>query len=395
MYGKDFPIEAAVSEVTVSFERCFTALLQNVSVRESARRELLEKSTLTQLLHTISSVSNEAIEPAPAMQIAIAEICRFKDWPIGHVYYPDAENPELLLPSDIWYLSKPTLFAKFKQSTSQTLLRIGEGLPGRVLQSQHSCWIKDLKDDDNFIRPFQFDDFCLKAAFAVPVVVEKRVVAVMEFFSETSEQPDENLLCIFDDIGKQLGMVYNRKNLLDRISFLASHDDLTGLPSRNVVKDRIAQAIRSAKRKNSKVAVIFADLDNFKEINDVYGHSCGDIVLKTVASRLRKNIREADTVARFGGDEFIIVLADVHDSKSATTVCNKVIAAMSPPIDHEGNQHCIGISLGIALFPDHGVTDTEILSSADKAMYKAKKSGKNNYQQASPPEPQGNPTENK
>lgn len=167
-----------------------------------------------------------------------------------------------------------------------------------------------------------------------------------------------------------------------QIIHLANHDALTGLPSLRLAKDRMFSAIAIAKRNKSKTAIMFIDLDGFKAINDAYGHNAGDEVLKEVSQRLISCIREADTVARIGGDEFMIVLTDIKHQSDTSRVAENVLHVLAQSIETGACSVTVGASIGIAVYPDNGCEPDDLLKSADEAMYRVKRKGKNNYQHA-------------
>jgi two-component system cell cycle response regulator len=161
---------------------------------------------------------------------------------------------------------------------------------------------------------------------------------------------------------------------------LALIDQLTGLANRRLLTDRMSVALVHARRNKSAMAVVYLDLDGFKQINDTLGHSAGDVLLKMVAGRLVATVREEDTVARLGGDEFIIALSHVSGTDYAATVALKVIKAVSlQPYVIEGHTVRITISAGVGVYPIHGEDVDTLMKSADLAMYEAKRSGKNTY----------------
>ena len=160
---------------------------------------------------------------------------------------------------------------------------------------------------------------------------------------------------------------------------LALHDQLTGLANRRLLTDRMSMAMAHARRNESAMAVVYLDLDGFKQLNDRLGHGAGDILLKLVASRLVKTVRQEDTVARLGGDEFVLVLWHLAEPGYAATVARKVIEALSQPFDIEGNTVSITTSAGVGIYPIHGEDADTLTKSADLALYEAKRAGKNLY----------------
>lgn len=160
---------------------------------------------------------------------------------------------------------------------------------------------------------------------------------------------------------------------------MASHDELTGLPTLRLGKDRLSGAITLARRNKLHTALLFLDLDGFKNINDSFGHKAGDQVLIEVAERLALSVREMDSIARIGGDEFIVVLTQIKMQEDAVKIAEKIIKTLTQPIVFDGQNMNIGTSIGISIYPEHGETAEELIKQADGAMYAVKRGGKNNY----------------
>ena len=165
----------------------------------------------------------------------------------------------------------------------------------------------------------------------------------------------------------------------EMLEALALHDQLTGLANRRLLADRMAMAMAHARRNKTTMALVYLDLDGFKQINDTLGHSAGDTLLQLVAKRLLETVREEDTVARTGGDEFILVLWHIGERNYADTVARKVIETLSKPFDIEGHSVSITTSAGVAIYPVHGEDVDALTKSADQALYAAKRAGKNVY----------------
>ena len=183
---------------------------------------------------------------------------------------------------------------------------------------------------------------------------------------------------IIDTIEAQTLAEENEKAKVE-MTHLAQHDALTGLPNRILLNDRLAQAIALARRQSKQFAVMFLDLDRFKDINDSLGHAVGDQLLQSVAKRLVAEVRSSDTVCRQGGDEFVILLADIEHAKDAAISAQKILATLTVP--HRINQHelHISVSIGISIYPDDGADAEILIKNADTAMYHAKEDGRNNY----------------
>jgi len=181
--------------------------------------------------------------------------------------------------------------------------------------------------------------------------------------------------------------ISERKENEERISRLAHHDSLTGLPNRNMLNDRLGHALARVRRHGGHVAVLYIDLDRFKPVNDTLGHEAGDAVLRVVAERFVSCIRDSDTVARIGGDEFVVVVEEINHPREAAMVARKILDVLAPPIDHAGHAFSIGASIGIAVFPEDGHDIETVCKAADQAMYTIKREGRNGYRFHRPPAP--------
>lgn len=173
--------------------------------------------------------------------------------------------------------------------------------------------------------------------------------------------------------------IEKRKKIESELEFLANHDALTGLPSLRFCKDRLDRSLADSRRSGESSVVMFLDLDGFKLINDSYGHEFGDVVLKVTADRIKAGIRETDTVARIGGDEFVIILSRVTDVSILGCIATNLIEQVSEEIHIQQRDVTVNTSIGIAIYPEDGTTAEELIKEADKAMYKIKRSGKNSY----------------
>ena len=192
-------------------------------------------------------------------------------------------------------------------------------------------------------------------------------------------------LPLWDREGKVIGVIGTyeditaRKLAEERVQYLAYYDALTGLPNRTLLQDRLAKALAGARRRKDKVAILFLDLDRFKDINDSLGHSVADLLLQEVAERLKTWAREQDTVARVGGDEFLIVLTGLKDVADAAVATERIVNLMTAEFVVQGHSLSIGCSVGISIFPEHGADGETLIKNADAAMYSAKDNGRNNF----------------
>ncbi len=170
-----------------------------------------------------------------------------------------------------------------------------------------------------------------------------------------------------------------KKILLNKIHAMATHDFLTGLANLSLIMSKLEKAIAISKRRESKAAVLFIDLDGFKPVNDTFGHEAGDIILYEIGKKLTSSVREMDSVGRIGGDEFLIVLPDIADIKIIESICQRIIAAISKELNYQDSKLNVSASIGIAMYPDNAHNSKLLVKAADMAMYSVKSTGKNNY----------------
>jgi diguanylate cyclase (GGDEF)-like protein len=173
--------------------------------------------------------------------------------------------------------------------------------------------------------------------------------------------------------------ITERKRQEEEARYLAYHDTLTGLPNRRLLDDRLRQALFLAQRRDGRVALLVVDLDNFKQVNDALGHRAGDAVLREAAHRVAGCLRKADTLARHGGDEFVVVIPDLRLDADLQVVAEKILRSLEPTFHVDGRDFAIGASIGISLYPGDAGDGEALLRNADVAMYRAKQLGRNNY----------------
>ncbi|TAN47811.1 MAG: EAL domain-containing protein [Methylococcaceae bacterium] len=264
----------------------------------------------------------------------------------------------------------------------------GRGLLGVVVQEDQSLRLDDLTQDPRSAG-FPPHHPAMTALLAVPISnlgnVYGRIYLCDKLGGAAFTAEDELLAQSF---AHSLSMVLDNareieetQNVVRRLDFMAHFDSLTGLPNRELFADRLQQIIAEHTRYKRYVAILFLDIDNFKVVNDALGHPAGDELLIAATERIRHVIRESDTIARFGGDEFTVMLADLEEPSYAAAVAQKILNAMTPPF-LLGDEHemYVSISIGIAVYPTDGGAIEPLLKNADTAMYYAKSQGKNNYQ---------------
>jgi diguanylate cyclase (GGDEF)-like protein/PAS domain S-box-containing protein len=226
----------------------------------------------------------------------------------------------------------------------------------------------------------------LRACWSTPILSSHgAALGVLATYARTAREPTEPETRLLNVATQIAGIAVERKLAEDRIHFMATHDALTGLPNRALLRDRLAQAILFARRCERCATVAFIDLDNFKVINDTLGHNCGDELLKAVAERMVECVRVSDTVVRIGGDEFVILFFDQTKGFDETSeTLSRIQAAIAAPVSVDGHTLRVTASIGVASFPDDGEDADELLANADAAMYRAKETGRDRVQVYAP-----------
>jgi diguanylate cyclase (GGDEF)-like protein/PAS domain S-box-containing protein len=221
----------------------------------------------------------------------------------------------------------------------------------------------------------------LRACWSTPIMSQQqKVLGTFAMYYGAARSPttaEQRLIEIAIQIA---GIAIERERAEERIRFIAQHDALTGLPNRLLFRDRVEQAISQAHRNKQQVAVLFIDLDHFKDINDSLGHQTGDRLLCATAHCLQRCLREGDSVARLGGDEFVICLPALNDSHDSALVAGKILEAVREGFHLDSHTLHVTGSVGISLFPENGKDAEELMRAADAAMYHAKEKGRDNYQ---------------
>lgn len=233
--------------------------------------------------------------------------------------------------------------------------------------------------NESYLKPMM-----ILSMLDMPITVDGKIIGVVCYEHVgslriwTSEEKEfaiviANALALTFEIDK-------RKKIEQILDYKAYHDELTHLSNRSQFMDRLEHAIKKAKRQEKTLAVLFIDLDHFKEINDSLGHETGDAVLIEIANRLREHLREIDTIARLGGDEFTLIIEDIEDVEKVNAIALKLLSVLQQPMQIKEYQLYVTISIGISLFPLDGDDEKSLLRNADSAMYKAKEEGRNSYQ---------------
>lgn len=347
-------------------------LVKDVTARER------EHETL-QLLVDVVAAAAEAPDTYAITSRCLETICKGTGWPVGQAWFLDEEKIALVCSSS--YYSDFDIRDFRAESLVTSLLR-GADLPGKVWASNAPVWLDGSGLEMQTARLAAARKVGLNSAFGFPIYDKDQLIAIFEFFSAESRLPDRHLLEALEKVGVHLAVVFQRKKEEQALRHQAFHDLLTGLPNRVLFKDRLTQALAQALRKKQSLALVFLDIDHFKEINDTYGHHVGDELLKAIAMRLCACLRETDTVVRLGGDEFVILLTEIVED--TPRVAQKILDAFRPVFKIDGHKLHVTTSVGVSVFPYDGKDGRTLMKNADVALYRAKENGRNNYQMYTP-----------
>jgi len=343
-------------------------------IRERKRVEQRQK-----LQNTITLLLAEAERVDEIIPRLIQELCENWGWVAGARRLMGEDKT--LRHKEYWCLPVPA-FETFMRQSAARVDSAGEnaGLLRRVWATGQPVWLADLAQEATFFRGPQALEAGVHSAFAFPIMVGDEFFGAIELFGGEVRPYDAEVVAFAQNVGSQLGQFIARKQAESNLTFFANHDALTSLPNRFMFNERLTQALARAQRQDTMVAVMFLDLDRFKVINDTLGHDAGDRLLIELATQLRGCLRENDTIARQGGDEFVVLVEDINDPNQVTGVAQKILETVAEAHVLGGQELHITASIGISVYPNEGADVQALLKNADIAMYRAKEQGKNNFQ---------------
>lgn len=303
----------------------------------------------------------------------LKELCYLFRWKAGEVW---AVNELLAHLTYIVGFSSSSHYALLNQLNAKHSFKKQQGLPGYFYHVNQVIVLNNVTEhvSDHYKDAIAANHF--QSCVGIPIRFHRELLGVMIFWSDRAMFLDDEMALMLASIGDQFGEFIKKKRLQGDLLYFSQHDVLTHLANRSVLMDQCEQAIQLADKAHHLVALIYIDIDFFKEFNDQYGHVAGDSLLKNIAECLRTCVRETDTLARLGGDEFAVLLS-VADILQVERIANKILYAMAHLNVTAHKNYNVSASIGVSLYPYHGNRFDALLLSADKALSVAKKSGKN------------------
>ncbi|MBF0285149.1 MAG: diguanylate cyclase [Magnetococcales bacterium] len=365
--GREFPVEISLSGWRRKNKTFHTAVLRDIS-----SHRLLEARDMRAYVNrvAISALLEIGLEPLPLrrkLEVAL-EIILTVPWLAvqykGSIFLADQEG-------SLDMVVQKGLHAHLLIACRH--IPPGYCLCGRAAQSRTIVFSNclDHRHDVTFEGIGEHGHYC------VPILLKSALLGVLNLYVDHGHLHDPEEDAFLTTIANTLAGVIERGVVEDRVQHMATHDALTGLPNRTLFKELLEQEMRHAFRLDQVLAVGFLDLDHFKEVNDTLGHEAGDLLLKIVAEKVKQCLRDSDILARLGGDEFTLILPAIGRGEHAAALANKIIHALSQPIPIHDHPCQIGVSIGLALYPDHGENVEALLIAADQAMYQVKRTGRN------------------
>ncbi|NQV22567.1 MAG: EAL domain-containing protein, partial [Rhodospirillales bacterium] len=374
--GIIFPVRCTVTEMMLGQQRMLNWVIRDVTEDLRTREALQQKTSLIQLLHTVAEAASEAESVAETIEVCLKSVCAHIDWPLGHAY-GCGDNVAI---GSIWHVDDEIRFGQFRSLAGPSPAGEDGGIIDRVALTGEATWFVDTQNAMSAPRGKAARACGVRSGFAVPVLADGEVVVVLEFFTPKSVDPEQSTLQALTQVGGQLGRAIERKRADETIRTMALQDSLTGLANREQFQRQMPPALANSLRVGRNVALMFLDVDHFKDVNDTLGHPIGDELLKEISKRLMICCRETDTVARLGGDEFAIIATNLHGPDGAATLARRIVDSLRAPVTLDGREIFITGSIGITVYPADGLDSADLQKNADLALYRAKDEGRDNYQ---------------
>ena len=362
--GTEFPVELSLSATQIEGEWHGLGILRDITERKQAQ-EAIERSL--QIQQVLDAILNLSLPTLTLKEVLAKSLDSFLAIPFfamlnkGAIFLVTEDDGHLEMAVQR-NLPDPLL-------QSCALLPFGKCLCGKAASTREIVFSSDIDER----HEISFNGITPHGHYCIPIMSEKILLGVLNAYVPAGHKAIADEEKFLKTVADTLGTVVERKMAEEKLKEMAHHDHLTGLPNRIVLYDRLNQSLALARRHKESFAVLFLDLDHFKEVNDTLGHDAGDALLKDAATRLLACVREMDTVARVGGDEFTIILMETKEPASAELVAKKILETLTQPFNISGSECHVGTSIGIAMYPKDGEDSETLVKNADAAMYQAKR----------------------
>lgn len=345
------------------------------TVRDDTQRR--KAALRLELEHQIAQLLVADGDTEPVITRALQTICTHLRWDCAALWA--VQDGGVVRCGASWHDGGDASLEQFVRISRSTGYRPDEGSLGLAWVSADAVVVDTAATRDQFARDALAAQAGLRAGLVVPMVACGRATA-LELFSRAPHASDAETVESLRAIALQITQYEHRKHAEQTLRYVATHDALTGLANRTSLQRDLARAIKRSHRHQKPFAVMFVDIDRFKRINDTLGHGAGDAMIKACGERLVDVLREDDAVARFGGDEFVLIIENLSKASDAAVVAEKVLACCAEPyVIHERELH-VTSSIGVSIYPEDGADAETLLKNADTAMYRAKDRGPGGYQ---------------
>ncbi|OGT14024.1 MAG: diguanylate cyclase [Gallionellales bacterium RIFOXYB12_FULL_54_9] len=362
--GMEFPVEMALSSTLIAGKWHGIGVLRDISTR---KKDQLEIQQALHIQRVLDSILNISLPPLTLKEVLLASLDVVLSIPAFSLLNKGAIFLVVDGEQKLEMVAQRGLPDALLQSCAT--LPFGRCLCGKAAATREIVFFNQLNDQ----HEIRYEGIQPHGHYCIPIMSDGLLLGVLNAYVAAGHVSDEVEKRFLKTVADTLAVVIERKLAEEKLQQLAHNDPLTGLPNRALFHDRLEQGLALAQRHKLELAVLFLDLDHFKEINDTLGHDMGDALLKETANRLLACVRKTDTVARMGGDEFTVILTEMKAPESAEQIAKSILKALLKPFELNGTSCQVGCSIGIARYPEHGMDSETLLKHADTAMYHAKR----------------------
>lgn len=349
-------------------------LIKTMHFASLRKQKTFVEKQLDLQLHIATTLAESTTVHHASLAI-LKQICDQFSFSMGEILAVDHESQVL---RSVLRWSNPGLPSELLSMSNKVIFKRSRDIPAQIWSNKKVFFTNDLKKI-SLHHHKAIIDLGFHSCFGFPIFNKEEILGISVFYGNLVDEFDPEFFTIFEVVGKQIGSFFKSKRLEKDLLFLIKHDLLTGLPNREALRDFLENALVHAKRENNMIALLYLNLDRLRNINCTLGYAVGDIVLQEVAHRLQNITRKTDFVARFGGDEFAIVLTGIRLREHIDLIAKKILKQMEYPFFINHSECYMTASIGISLYPQDGEDAKSLFISASLAMYHSRYSGINNY----------------